>query len=1025
MIHPGSSLDKAINNTRVKNVSTDVKHGQIQERKRNFIYKKNDDISSRFKLYSSLVKQKNATEDVVLIGKMILDEVRSYRTIHNDRNIVSNSGNWKTSFLCNLARLLYSIFNGSNYFCSREGENNSSPSSTLLTIHQPEKQELLQQKSIKHLPTSNNIDGYIKIRKTRGAEDQTTTITQSLIINELLNGVDRNTIPFQKISELNDIIHSYENMQIKNSRKGIEILVKQGELLSSLINDNKGNKQLSDNASKIINLLGIEYQSHKVDIEPFIHAVWVAGAPPDNTFSYITAFLNTYKDYTYLLWIDPNAFGAAKFSGILKNIAMNYAIMRLRRTNPHLAEEMNEVILKIQNIQNETIEFKETRERLKELENRYKSLTSETKEKFNVFFLESMIGMQDNYFTYCISNGISNTDDISRLDFLTNVLKLSPEVQNDFKSTVEKNKRDIDLLKNTISQKFGDRFQLRDINTLESFKKPQDYFFYQQEMLLRWNYAAASDQVRINILKEYGGIYTDTDILPAYSDKVSQIINEKSDDKRFFEDLKLRRIISESILSLIKGEKYSIKHDGLDETTLNQLNNILSEIEKLTIDDYFKPVETKVVRDTFKIFKRYQKWTENTWNIRGNNNFMLTHKGSKCIDFILSGQKKQYLELQRIRDNISYNNLFYTTEDLKSLNNVAIGGIPAKKYLEHGLFSEYRQDGTIPYVVSTLNISGPDMIMRQMKKYYKSLGRIGEVHIKDNKLSDVNFLGVYASSNKDNKSFNWLNPVSVGINDITPDDESSWAVRNNDINKILFEKINCHVPEKLPTSLYYEIDSRSFFQGWDNKSIKHVTEINKDLIKDINLLLTSSNIDVKLLIKLDRELYAISSKIDNPLALRSIRTLQLQLANYVTSNTFEPENTINFIYDFYRKKQDDLLSAIKLFSRNDADTKIIVWYNSVMEKNVFLREVISCVLRSKKVDSYINENKKNLSKEDAGALRDYAKLKMKELFSMLDDDGYKKIITTNAYIKERDKLSGIIYNIENSIISGHESFDII
>ncbi|EMI4744795.1 toxin B, partial [Escherichia coli] len=962
MIHPGSSLDKAINNTRVKNVSTDVKHGQIQERKRNFIYKKNDDISSRFKLYSSLVKQKNATEDVVLIGKMILDEVRSYRTIHNDRNIVSNSGNWKTSFLCNLARLLYSIFNGSNYFCSREGENNSSPSSTLLTIHQPEKQELLQQKSIKHLPTSNNIDGYIKIRKTRGAEDQTTTITQSLIINELLNGVDRNTIPFQKISELNDIIHSYENMQIKNSRKGIEILVKQGELLSSLINDNKGNKQLSDNASKIINLLGIEYQSHKVDIEPFIHAVWVAGAPPDNTFSYITAFLNTYKDYTYLLWIDPNAFGAAKFSGILKNIAMNYAIMRLRRTNPHLAEEMNEVILKIQNIQNETIEFKETRERLKELENRYKSLTSETKEKFNVFFLESMIGMQDNYFTYCISNGISNTDDISRLDFLTNVLKLSPEVQNDFKSTVEKNKRDIDLLKNTISQKFGDRFQLRDINTLESFKKPQDYFFYQQEMLLRWNYAAASDQVRINILKEYGGIYTDTDILPAYSDKVSQIINEKSDDKRFFEDLKLRRIISESILSLIKGEKYSIKHDGLDETTLNQLNNILSEIEKLTIDDYFKPVETKVVRDTFKIFKRYQKWTENTWNIRGNNNFMLTHKGSKCIDFILSGQKKQYLELQRIRDNISYNNLFYTTEDLKSLNNVAIGGIPAKKYLEHGLFSEYRQDGTIPYVVSTLNISGPDMIMRQMKKYYKSLGRIGEVHIKDNKLSDVNFLGVYASSNKDNKSFNWLNPVSVGINDITPDDESSWAVRNNDINKILFEKINCHVPEKLPTSLYYEIDSRSFFQGWDNKSIKHVTEINKDLIKDINLLLTSSNIDVKLLIKLDRELYAISSKIDNPLALRSIRTLQLQLANYVTSNTFEPENTINFIYDFYRKKQDDLLSAIKLFSRNDADTKIIVWYNSVMEKNVFLREVISCVLRSKKVDSYINENKKNLSK---------------------------------------------------------------
>ncbi|EEV1711429.1 glycosyl transferase, partial [Escherichia coli] len=541
-----------------------------------------------------------------------------------------------------------------------------------------------------------------------------------------------------------------------------------------------------------------------------------AGAPPENTSSYITAFLNTYKNYTYLLWIDPNAFGAAKFSGILKNIAMNYAIMRLRRTNPHLAEKMNDVILKIQHIQNETVDFNETRERVKELENKYKSLTRETKEKFNVFFLESMIGMQDNYFTYCISNGISNTDDISRLNFLTTVLKLSPDILDDFKSTVEKNKKDIDLLKDIISQKFGDRFQLRDINTLESFKKPQDYFFYQQEMLLRWNYAAASDQVRMNILKEYGGIYTDTDILPAYSDEVSQIINKKSDGDMFFEDLKLRRFISEAILSLIKGEKYSIKHDSLDEKTRNQLNAILSEIEKLTIDNYFKPVETTVIRDSFKIFKRYQKWSENNWNIRGNNNFMLTHKGSKCIDFIQSGQKKQYLELQRIRDNISYNNFFYTTNDLKSLDNVEIGGIPAKKYLEHGLFSEYRQDGTIPYVVSTLNISGPDMIMRQMKKYYKSLGRIGEVHIKDNKLSDMNFMGVYASSDKENKSFNWLNPVSVGVNDITPDDESSWAVRNNDINKILFEKINCHVPEKLPTSLYYEIDSRVFFHGWDN-----------------------------------------------------------------------------------------------------------------------------------------------------------------------------------------------------------------
>lgn len=40
MIHPGSFLDKTINNTRGKNVNANIKHSQIQEIKRNFTYKK-------------------------------------------------------------------------------------------------------------------------------------------------------------------------------------------------------------------------------------------------------------------------------------------------------------------------------------------------------------------------------------------------------------------------------------------------------------------------------------------------------------------------------------------------------------------------------------------------------------------------------------------------------------------------------------------------------------------------------------------------------------------------------------------------------------------------------------------------------------------------------------------------------------------------------------------------------------------------------------------------------------------------
>lgn len=57
------------------------------------------------------------------------------------------------------------MFNGSVYFPSRDDENSSSPSPTLPTIHQSERKELLQQKSINHLKRSDTIDEYIKIRK--------------------------------------------------------------------------------------------------------------------------------------------------------------------------------------------------------------------------------------------------------------------------------------------------------------------------------------------------------------------------------------------------------------------------------------------------------------------------------------------------------------------------------------------------------------------------------------------------------------------------------------------------------------------------------------------------------------------------------------------------------------------------------------------------------------------------------------------------------------------------------------------
>lgn len=42
---------------------------------------------------------------------------------------------------------------------------------------------------------------------------------------------------------------------------------------------------------------------------------------------------------------------------------------------------------------------------------------------------------------------------------------------------------------------------------------------YQQELILRGNYAAATDMLRAYILKNHGGIYADYDVIPNYTPK--------------------------------------------------------------------------------------------------------------------------------------------------------------------------------------------------------------------------------------------------------------------------------------------------------------------------------------------------------------------------------------------------------------------------------------------------------------------------------------------------------------------------
>lgn len=149
---------------------------------------------------------------------------------------------------------------------------------------------------------------------------------------------------------------------------------------------------------------------------------------------------------------------------------------------------------------------------------------------------------------------------------------------------------------------------------------------YDTEMFLRWNYAAATDQVRMYMLLEHGGIYADLDMMPAYSPEITKIIYDVGGDA-FFENLQIRRSISDVVLKLVtqssaRSQSISLgeiaqdvdmsKISPEDKTKLSQLIDQLQEFSQSHENKaFFARMSPDVIRDFMPILQRYHKWEKN------------------------------------------------------------------------------------------------------------------------------------------------------------------------------------------------------------------------------------------------------------------------------------------------------------------------------------------------------------------------------------------------------------------------------
>lgn len=146
-------------------------------------------------------------------------------------------------------------------------------------------------------------------------------------------------------------------------------------------------------------------------------------------------------------------------------------------------------------------------EQLLTLYDNYNKFSKNIQENFDVLLLHEMILIQDSFFNYCQLKGVSSITDATRTEYLANVLKVKEEELSHYKETIKRNKENIETLVKELNDSVGQgRVVIKDIRELASLKDPTNIYNYETEMLLRWNYAAATDMLRMYMLKEYGGI---------------------------------------------------------------------------------------------------------------------------------------------------------------------------------------------------------------------------------------------------------------------------------------------------------------------------------------------------------------------------------------------------------------------------------------------------------------------------------------------------------------------------------------
>ncbi|HHE6471156.1 TPA: hypothetical protein ACPFI9_003831 [Providencia rettgeri] len=319
------------------------------------------------------------------------------------------------------------------------------------------------------------------------------------------------------------------------------------------------------------------------------------------------------------------------------------------------------------------------------------------------------------------------------------------------------------------------------------------------------------------------------------------------------------------------------------------------------------------------------------------------------------------------------------------------------KYKHDSLFSNYRMDGIIPKKYSTLHITGPDAMMNSMKKYYKSLGELGQCRLDQSNnrfkgLADNSFVGnLDKILDSSGKHYDWINQITVGINDITPDDDSSWVGKSNNINEIFYNIKEIKQTERMFGITPTKIDIKKLMIGWPEDVKKKLLLDSPTFEKEYNELINSKHCTLENLSNVDKKIYKYLLSSRNDLVKWTGISLSDQLIEKIKQSNLPIGNKAHYFFTDIENNPDAYRKSILSILASSHNTEVIVWTNGEQDKNLL-------------------KNKLNFAPEN--------KIQIRKISSDLNKSPLISDITNNKYIHD-DKnkiLSFAILNQELGLI---------